>query len=516
MSAIGTLLNLAGKPGEGAPAAPADAAELFASLVADAKAAPVPVPVPSLDIEDAPAEPGAEVAQDLGGDVTPPFDAAALLPLIEAQRAAAPTPTAPTEVATPLARAATPPKVSAPGPSKVEGAERPIEPSAPQPTEKPTVAEPSRVEAPPAALQLPTASAEEGAMKRAPEAQAERGEARSGQPVAPPAVKLAVTPPFEEQAPAPAKLQTVEARPPAAGPGLRPAETHGTAQPAAPQPKAVTSAKGKAADPVTPAADTPAEVELSPPVQNLPLPPKTPAEKAAKAPPFDHVQATPAPAAEQPLNRAPQPRAASPEAAAEQPASAAPAQGNGAPAPASSQPSAATASPTHVAVAPQPILAPAVAPAPAPQPAMSEQILDLSRGSEWIDDLARDIAKTTSADGALRFRLNPNTLGELRVEITQSERGAHVRLEVTSEAAQQALTEAQPRLAAEARAQGVRLAEAEVSLAGSNSEPRGSGRQQEQGQGQSAAPVPRALRGASTNVSTEPGPAERRATERYA
>jgi flagellar hook-length control protein FliK len=109
--------------------------------------------------------------------------------------------------------------------------------------------------------------------------------------------------------------------------------------------------------------------------------------------------------------------------------------------------------------------------------AIAAQVLDLAKGGEWINEIARDIAKSASADGAMRFRLAPETLGELRVEITHSERGAHVRLQVTSEAAQQALAEASSKLVQEARAQGVRIAEAEVSLAGGQQQARDGGRQ---------------------------------------
>jgi hypothetical protein len=109
--------------------------------------------------------------------------------------------------------------------------------------------------------------------------------------------------------------------------------------------------------------------------------------------------------------------------------------------------------------------------------AIAAQVLDLAKGGEWIDEVARDIARSASSEGAMRFRLTPETLGELRVEITQTDRGAHVRLVVSSEAAQQALAEAQPKLVQEARAHGVRIAEAEVSLSGGQSQGRDPGRQ---------------------------------------
>ena len=98
--------------------------------------------------------------------------------------------------------------------------------------------------------------------------------------------------------------------------------------------------------------------------------------------------------------------------------------------------------------------------------AMIERQLDLAADGEWLDRLARDIAGAGSGEGRMRFRLDPEHLGSLRVELAQSERGTSVRLIVESEAARAIIADAQPKLAAEARAQGVRIAETHVDLAG--------------------------------------------------
>ena len=107
----------------------------------------------------------------------------------------------------------------------------------------------------------------------------------------------------------------------------------------------------------------------------------------------------------------------------------------------------------------------AAAAAPA-EPAI-ERRLDLAQDAEWLDQLARDIAGAGERDGPMRFRLHPQTLGHLRVELTQSDVGTSVRLTADTEAARAILVDAQPRLLAEARAQGVRIAESHVDLAGS-------------------------------------------------
>ena len=94
-----------------------------------------------------------------------------------------------------------------------------------------------------------------------------------------------------------------------------------------------------------------------------------------------------------------------------------------------------------------------------------EHQLNMEHEGEWLDRLARDIAQTAGTDkNPLRFRLNPETLGTLRVEITQDRHGAAVRMTADTEAARSIIADAQPRLIAEARAQGIRISEAHVDL----------------------------------------------------
>ena len=132
-------------------------------------------------------------------------------------------------------------------------------------------------------------------------------------------------------------------------------------------------------------------------------------------------------------------------------------------------PPAATAAPASPMPQAQPFraeAAPGELPAPATAPA-GEGELDLQNDAEWLDRLARDIARAGDGTAPLRFRLHPQTLGHLGVELVQTEQGTHVRLTADTEAARALIADAQPRLLAEARAQGVRIAEAQVDLAGS-------------------------------------------------
>lgn len=183
----------------------------------------------------------------------------------------------------------------------------------------------------------------------------------------------------------------------------------------------------------------------------------------------------------------------------------------------------ADAVPPSVATTP---LQPANATPPATAPAqdvaadLSAQVLDMSKGNAWIDQLARDISGAASKDGIMRFALTPESLGELKIEIQHSDKGAHIRMHVGSEAAQQALADASSRLTSEARAQGVRIAETEISFTGGQAQQHGREAARQDAQPHQA-PAPRMMRGSGSAVSTTitDGAAAatgRARTERYA
>lgn len=104
-------------------------------------------------------------------------------------------------------------------------------------------------------------------------------------------------------------------------------------------------------------------------------------------------------------------------------------------------------------------------PLSSPDQAAARQ-LDLARDSQWLDRLATDIARTAGSDGSLRFNLHPQSLGSLTVEVRHAAEGVAIRLTAETDGARSILADAQPRLAAEARAHGVRIAETHVDLAG--------------------------------------------------
>jgi len=185
------------------------------------------------------------------------------------------------------------------------------------------------------------------------------------------------------------------------------------------------------------------------------------------------------------------------------------------------------AAPMPTTELPQPALSPATAqPAPAAAADKSvdvdathtadlavERKLDLSRDNAWLDRLARDIARAASDDSPLRFRLHPQTLGSLHVELQQGDRGAAVRMTVDTEAARQILSDAQPRLAAEARAQGVRIAETHVDLSGSGRHAPGDQRRQDEAR---QTPLIRTAPGAAAETANAARSARRARLDRYA
>ena len=203
----------------------------------------------------------------------------------------------------------------------------------------------------------------------------------------------------------------------------------------------------------------------------------------------------------------------------------------------------ATAQPQQAQTPAAPVAAPAAAPlsaADVPQPALSpnpaqpvpaaaetamtvdgtsatdlsvERKLDLSRDSAWLDRLARDISRAASDDSPLRFRLHPQTLGSLQVELQQGDRGTAVRMTVETETARQILTDAQPRLTAEARAQGVRIAETHVDLSGSGRHAPGDQRRQDEAR---QTPLIRTAPGAGPDAATTARSARRARLDRYA
>jgi flagellar hook-length control protein FliK len=122
-----------------------------------------------------------------------------------------------------------------------------------------------------------------------------------------------------------------------------------------------------------------------------------------------------------------------------------------------------------------------------PLPGASQQLanggadrqLDLAKQGAWLDGLARDIASTGDSSSTLRFQVAPQHLGTVQVEMTRGADGAAVTLTASSESARTMLADARPQLVAEAKAQGIHIANAQVDVSADSRQP-GSGSQPEQ------------------------------------
>lgn len=106
--------------------------------------------------------------------------------------------------------------------------------------------------------------------------------------------------------------------------------------------------------------------------------------------------------------------------------------------------------------------------------------LTMAQDGQWLDQLARDIVRTAARDGELRFQLNPEHLGSLAVEMRQTADGTSLRFSADTEAARAIIADAQPRLIAEAKAQGVQISEAKVDVGGGRADTQGRQPQQQQ------------------------------------
>jgi flagellar hook-length control protein FliK len=98
----------------------------------------------------------------------------------------------------------------------------------------------------------------------------------------------------------------------------------------------------------------------------------------------------------------------------------------------------------------------------APKVGFVELQLDLARDGRWLDQLANDIAAAATGDDQLSFRLVPERLGKLDVDLSRSETGMSVRMSASTDEARSVISAAQPRLVEELRSQGIRVAETQV------------------------------------------------------
>jgi flagellar hook-length control protein FliK len=109
-----------------------------------------------------------------------------------------------------------------------------------------------------------------------------------------------------------------------------------------------------------------------------------------------------------------------------------------------------------------------VRPAEAAAQTSDQRSLDLARDDQWLAQLASDIVSVGQRDNRLSFRLMPQTLGQLDIDLTHGDAGLSISMKAAHEDARAILSDAQPRLIEDIKAQGVRVAEARVSSGGAD------------------------------------------------
>jgi len=124
--------------------------------------------------------------------------------------------------------------------------------------------------------------------------------------------------------------------------------------------------------------------------------------------------------------------------------------------------------------------------------------LSIAKDGKWLDSLARDIAASTNGSD-LHFKLDPANLGSLTVSLVAQADGTAIRITADTDHARNILTEAQPRLIAEARAQGLRVSETHVELNNNSSNSSGGSSPWNQAGGQAQAQSERRSQTSSPN-----------------
>ncbi|MGB5076325.1 MAG: flagellar hook-length control protein FliK, partial [Sphingorhabdus sp.] len=96
-------------------------------------------------------------------------------------------------------------------------------------------------------------------------------------------------------------------------------------------------------------------------------------------------------------------------------------------------------------------------------PAMiAERHLDLARDMEWLDQLATDIVSASEHTDHISFRLSPANLGQMDIDLLTGAAGLSVNIATTTDEAGRIVSAAQPSLVESLQAQGIRVADTQV------------------------------------------------------
>ena len=100
------------------------------------------------------------------------------------------------------------------------------------------------------------------------------------------------------------------------------------------------------------------------------------------------------------------------------------------------------------------------------QAVVADKYLDLAQGDLWLDDLAQDIVSMSNTQDKINFRLLPQHLGRMDVNMTTSSAGLTVNIHTETEAARTLLVAGQPRMIDEIRSHGIRVADTQITSGG--------------------------------------------------
>jgi flagellar hook-length control protein FliK len=100
------------------------------------------------------------------------------------------------------------------------------------------------------------------------------------------------------------------------------------------------------------------------------------------------------------------------------------------------------------------------------QAVAADKYLDLAQGDLWLDDLAQDIVSMSNTQDKINFRLLPQHLGRMDVNMTTSSAGLTVNIQTETEAARTLLVAGQPRMIDEIRSHGIRVVETQITSGG--------------------------------------------------
>lgn len=121
-----------------------------------------------------------------------------------------------------------------------------------------------------------------------------------------------------------------------------------------------------------------------------------------------------------------------------------------------------SATPLAAQTSAQPFIAGATQPVADIGSILGQQVIDMGSGGQWIDGLAREIAALSKGEGQGSFRLSPEHLGPMRVDIRSGDQGAKVTLTVETKAAEAMLVQDRHLLKADAQLSALRIGEVTV------------------------------------------------------